>query len=246
MKLHVASDLHLENLTANQAVKLVKQFESIDKTGVDALVLAGDICSFRDDRYRRMAESIASFCGMYKTVVYVAGNHDHWGTTVETATDRCAQLMSKHPNLIVLDCTTTTMCGNVWFGGTLWYQPQSSGYFIDLSKVLSGAGSIYEKNLQFTDALSGAGASIVVSHHFPTSESIAEEWRGYRNNGYFCAYIDEQIEALPVKPKLWIHGHTHNPMDYISGLGFRVYANPYGYENEGLNPEFWNRLEVNV
>jgi Icc-related predicted phosphoesterase len=90
-------------------------------------------------------------------------------------------------------------------------------------------------------------SEVVVTHHYPTDESIAPRWQGEPSNVFFSARIDKTLQKHPNSNiKLWIHGHTHDPMDFVSKYGFRVYCNPHGYPGEGSNRNFWDRLLVEV
>ena len=69
---------------------------------------------------------------------------------------------------------------------------------------------------------------VVVTHHAPSSESIAECYKhDTLMNGAFHSDLSEFILDRP-QIKLWTHGHMHNQSDY--GIGdTRVVCNPRGY-----------------
>jgi Icc-related predicted phosphoesterase len=69
---------------------------------------------------------------------------------------------------------------------------------------------------------------VVVTHHAPSSESIAECYKGDKlMNGAFHSDLSEFILDRP-QIKLWTHGHMHNVSDYVIG-NTRVVCNPRGY-----------------
>jgi len=69
---------------------------------------------------------------------------------------------------------------------------------------------------------------VVVTHHAPTHESIAEYYKGDTlMNGAFASDLSELIMDRP-QIKLWTHGHMHNQSDYMIG-DTRVVCNPRGY-----------------
>jgi len=69
---------------------------------------------------------------------------------------------------------------------------------------------------------------VVVTHHAPTSISIAECYRfDTLMNGAFASDLSEFIMDRP-QIKLWTHGHMHNVSDYMVGET-RVVCNPRGY-----------------
>ena len=69
---------------------------------------------------------------------------------------------------------------------------------------------------------------VVVTHHAPSSISIAECYRhDTLMNGAFASDLSEFILNRP-QIKLWTHGHMHNVSDYMIG-DTRVVCNPRGY-----------------
>jgi predicted phosphodiesterase len=71
---------------------------------------------------------------------------------------------------------------------------------------------------------------VVVGHHSPSKQSTHEM---YANdtvmNGGYSSDLNEFIENHP-EIKLWTHGHTHHPFDYVVGET-RIVCNPRGYIN---------------
>jgi predicted phosphodiesterase len=69
---------------------------------------------------------------------------------------------------------------------------------------------------------------VVCTHHSPSFQSVAP-W--YANdqlmNGAYHSSLEELIERRPCI-KLWTHGHTHEPFDYMVH-DTRVVCNPRGY-----------------
>jgi hypothetical protein len=76
---------------------------------------------------------------------------------------------------------------------------------------------------------------IVVSQHLPSPRSTHARHAGSPINCFFVCDIEHLIVAR--QPRLWIHGHTHESMDYRIGCT-RVLCNPYGYEGVETNPSF--------
>jgi predicted phosphodiesterase len=122
MKIAVCSDLHLE-------------FETLELTndsGVDVLILSGDICVARDlmdydangivdfgksARYHKFFQECSE---RFPHVLYVAGNHEHYhGDFAHTLSDLKKRL-AYLKNLHILDREVFEIDDTVFVGGTLW------------------------------------------------------------------------------------------------------------------------------
>jgi 3',5'-cyclic AMP phosphodiesterase CpdA len=87
------------------------------------------------------------------------------------------------------------------------------------------------------------GKTIVVTHHAPLRESLAERFANDLASAGFISHLPDLV-APPVA--LWVHGHTHTPFDYVAN-GTRVVCNPRGYvdrrRNRLENPHFvWDKI----
>ena len=86
---------------------------------------------------------------------------------------------------------------------------------------------------------------VVVGHHAPSRLSTHEM---YKNdtimNGGYSSDMDEFIVDHP-QIKLWTHGHTHHPFDYMIGET-RVICNPRGYINYEPEASNFELLTVEV
>jgi predicted phosphodiesterase len=80
---------------------------------------------------------------------------------------------------------------------------------------------------------------VVVTHHTPSLSSSSGSYR-HKNSpdlltySYSCnksKYVDLIIDKI--RPDMWIHGHTHHPVDYML-KDTNVVHNPVGYPNEAL------------
>jgi hypothetical protein len=69
---------------------------------------------------------------------------------------------------------------------------------------------------------------VIVGHHSPSYMSIHEMYKNeYLMNGGYHSDLSEFILDHP-QVKLWTHGHTHMPFDYVIGET-RIVCNPRGY-----------------
>jgi hypothetical protein len=68
----------------------------------------------------------------------------------------------------------------------------------------------------------------VVGHHSPSKLSTHPRYANEREmNGAYSSDLSEFILDHP-EIKLWTHGHTHHPFDYMIG-DTRIVCNPRGY-----------------
>lgn len=85
-----------------------------------------------------------------------------------------------------------------------------------------------EKLKQFAEAIPNEKI-VVVSHHAPSPQSVAPHYKqDFHMNGGYHAYLDEFIMDHP-QIKTWVHGHMHDPVDYMIG-STRILSNPRGYK----------------
>jgi Icc-related predicted phosphoesterase len=99
----------------------------------------------------------------------------------------------------------------------------------------------HEKMIDYIDhATRDPGSYIVVGHHCPSEQSVAECYKGSLLNGAFRSKLDDFIEQRP-QIRLWIHGHTHHNFDYCIGET-RVVCNPRGYIGHEASAD-WFKLQ---
>lgn len=86
---------------------------------------------------------------------------------------------------------------------------------------------------------------VVVGHHAPSRQSIHEMYaHDTVMNGGYSSNLDEFILDHP-QIKLWTHGHTHHPFDYVVGET-RVVCNPRGYINYEPEAANWTLKTVEI
>lgn len=112
------------------------------------------------------------------------------------------------------------------------YIPAGSKMKKELSQFSpTAAAEEHKKSLDYIDAVIEQHPDnniIVIGHHAPSHKSIHEEYRHDTiMNGAFASNLDDFIAYRP-QIKLWIHGHTHSPFDYMIS-STRVVCNPRGY-----------------
>ena len=252
MKIHILSDLHLG----------FSGFEQ-PRTDADVVVLAGDIA-----RPRAAAEWALGFD---RPVLYVPGNHEFYGGTLQGTIDELSRLLAgSHVEL--LDDTEVVMGGVRFLGSILWTDFRVCGegeaqaaamaeaqrLMRDFSRIGNDAtgGPFTPQDaaarfaqhaawLQSRLAAPHAGPTVVVTHHAPARGSIHPRFAGSLLSAGFVSDAERLLGADRVQ--LWIHGHTHDSFDYAVN-GTRVVCNPRGYAKDGVpeNARFDPQLIVEV
>ena len=93
------------------------------------------------------------------------------------------------------------------------------------------AAIIHKETLEIIDALTMDKHDqkfVVVGHHAPSKLSTHPRYKNeYTTNGGYSSDLSEFILDRP-QIKVWTHGHTHDPYDYMIG-STRIICNPRGY-----------------
>jgi Icc-related predicted phosphoesterase len=122
MKIAIASDVHLEfgDLFLN------------NEENADVLILSGDICVAADfrksDPYgilengktNRYTDFFVRCANEFKNVIYVAGNHEHYGGDYAETFTILRKYLGSIPNLHILDKEHVVIDDVTFIGGTLW------------------------------------------------------------------------------------------------------------------------------
>ena len=261
MRVHVMSDIHFEHMQREDGEAFFKQVEELQKRDpADLLILAGDICQVGRHEIFWKAK-LAQLCGYYRKVLYVPGNHEYYRSSFYDV-DKFMESVDGDPNFwnfIQLDHGPLTFEGQRFIGNTMWFPDTGEDLWTkrmmsDFSVIGSGHSpfepTVYQRHDEFRlKVLANVNSKdVVVTHHTPLKASIDKQYLGSPINPFFCADIEHLLHEGTL-PKLWIHGHTHSPFDYIHELGqakMRVYCNPFGYPGEGENSRFWDRVAIDI
>ena len=225
------SDLHFEHQPDYGAALLA----SLDRGGADALVLAGDILSFKlPDRalaaFRRFAE-------VYGRVLYVPGNHEYYKCSTQEGAKVLRALAAEVPGLTVLEAgTVSELGGRRVLGGTMWFgrHPKDNLYRIALNDFALIEGFtpwVWQENRAFVEFLHDQlrEGDLVVTHHLPSSRSSPAIFRSSPIEMFFVC--DQEALIAERKPAAWLHGHSHGRASYDLGPT-KVRCNPKGYPKE--------------
>lgn len=254
MRLLVLSDLHLE---FDRALAIPPAARP------DVAVLAGDIWS-DESAVRWAGETFPC------PVVFVPGNHEYYERELRRSR-RAMAACARGAKVHVLDDGEVILDGVRFLGATLWTDFALLGdreaamaaahrgmTDFRLIRIDDGVGdppraftpadaaSLHAASLRFLSASLARphhGPTVVVTHHLPSSRSVAPRWTGYTLNAAFASDLDRFIEVY--RPYLWVHGHTHDSFDYQIGET-RVVCNPRGYLPREPNPSFDPGLIVEI
>lgn len=232
MKIQLASDLHFECHPIQHYQETGLRF--VQQTDADVLVLAGDIINLDG----RLTKYLLEFCQRYPHVVYVPGNHEYWGQTIEESEAQLRKL-SRIPNLHILSHITgyeVTIEGQRFVGDTLWVPdtPDARMRTTNDPQFIPGVIPwLFDRHEQFKHWLvSSQGlkpTDVLVTHYMPSYACVSPRFRGFTLNAWFVGDIEPII--FNIQPKLVLFGHTHDPFDQQLG-DVRFVCNPGGYPAE--------------
>jgi len=213
LKIQYMSDLHLE-------------FGSMDvpeRLG-DVLVLAGDIHTGY-----KVAAYLNKCAEVFPYVLYVFGNHEFYHDDYLTLQEEVTSQVAS--NVFVLDNKDVTIEGVHFVGSLLWSDMTFTAFAaLNDSRLIQNLSyndvlEEFKQNLQYLKDTVTKDC-VVITHHAPDYDSIAEMYKGDKINSGFACSILHHFED--VKPKVWIHGHLHNNVDYLKN-GINVVSNCRGY-----------------
>lgn len=184
-------------------------------------------------------------------VVYVAGNHEFyhgkWKATLQYLRDECA----KFNNVYFLENDVKVIDDTTFIGATLWTD-MNKGDPLTLHAIndmmndfriirndehgytkLRPAHAMYrhQQTISYLKSVLPDMKDrkiVFVGHHAPSKQSTHPKYvNEYLMNGGYSSDLSEFILDHP-EIKLWTHGHTHDPFDYMIGET-RIFCNPRGY-----------------
>jgi Icc-related predicted phosphoesterase len=250
LKILVLSDLHLE---------FAPFYPAKDK--VDVVVLAGDI--WTGDQ----AIAWARNAWPDTRIIYVAGNHEFYKRDRLRVLDDLRASGEKY-GVDFLENDEVVIDGVRFLGCTLWTDFQlfgNSKYLDSLQEANRGLNDfrlIMQNNSRFTAEDSETlhhesrgwlkeklfdqpinGQTVVVTHHCPSWHSVAPRFQDIPLAPCFASRLEDLLGAST----LWVHGHTHDSLDYVLNET-RVVCNPRGYvlgrnENEDFNQNLIIKLD---
>lgn len=266
MHINLMSDLHLD-------------FADLELPGGDILILSGDVCEAkrykkdmynpdmvllpgervdrRPDRYARFFEEE---CRKYNTVIYVMGNHEHYGYQFQKTYGHLQEQLPGNVHLLERECykidDVTFICGTLWTDMnnhdalTMYHMTSMMNDYRQIT-MFNEAKNVYhrltpertvEEHVKMKQYISSVVEGrpnekfVVVGHHAPSKLSTHPHYaHDTIMNGAYSSDLSEFILDRP-QIKAWTHGHTHHQFDYMIGE-CRVMCNPRGYKGYELQAE---------
>jgi predicted phosphodiesterase len=246
MRLHVLSDLHLEQ-------------DPVVPPGVEAdvIVLAGDVGNGTRgvDWARNWADG--------RPVLYVAGNHEFYGHSLPDLIDDLREAAAGS-SVYVLENDEVILDGIRFLGCTLWSDFEFGGreqraeamafcerVVNDYEQISFGPGGralaardtlkchqVSRRWLETMLARPYDGKTVIITHHAPLIRRVPPLPELRALAGAFASDVTDLMGGDRVA--MWIYGHTHRVAD-LTLRGTRVLSNPYGYPHqpvEGFDPGF--------
>jgi Icc-related predicted phosphoesterase len=251
MRIALASDIHLEF-----GDLLLKNEENAEVLILSGDICTAKVFKHKP-KERAMVKDFFRRCSFqFPHVVYVMGNHEHYDFDIAKTYDRLKAELADLPNIHLLEKETWEHNGTTFVGGTLWTNMNKNDSLTlwhcgqrmndfqlikNGNRGISGGGYVsrwsaedsvedHKKMLDYINITTQdkTKSYVVVTHHAPSSESIAECYKhDTLMNGAFHSDLSEFILDRP-QIKMWTHGHMHNQSDYSIG-DTRVVCNPRGY-----------------
>ena len=234
-----SSDIHVEFHRDHGAAFIAGMPDS------DVLVCAGDL-----GNAKTFAEALEALCRRYPHVIYVMGNHEAYGSSISDVRRTLDAMDARLPGLHYLENNTCEIDGQRFVGSTLWV-PRLPGIealepmMNDFRLIADAPDAIYDENTRAVDWLAKVVRStdVVVTHHLPSPRSTHARHADSPIKCFFVCDVESLIADR--QPRLWIHGHTHDSMDYAIGHT-RVLCNPYGYQGVEPNSQYVPSLTVSL
>jgi len=251
-KIIILSDLHIE-FGAFSIPPIENEKETI-------VILAGDIGVAKENHTYK--SFIHDTCERFHTVIWILGNHEHYHSNFCKSKEILCHDTRSYVNLHIAEKETVIVDDYAFICATLWTNIRNKnanaivevGHSINDFKLIATNDSDPHNKILLTPddtIIDFEQASafifqeinvqhdnnkipIVVTHHGPSYLSVHPRFASCVVNAAFVSNLDADI--IRTKPRIWIHGHTHDSFDYQIG-DTRVIANPRGYISRYSDPE---------
>ncbi len=225
MRVQIMSDLHLDHWP----------LEPFD-VEADVLAVAGDLAVTP-----RAAWEFFARVPRHVPCIYVLGNHEHDRRPFPALADYRRRLRTL-PNVKLLENQVAEMSGVRFVGATLWSRVTPQQYRdveqnmarVDTRATPARVTAVHTDTVRWLEtAIPNHKPTVVVTHMAPSHRSTAAHHATSRVSSYFATNLEHLIRRT--QPRMWVHGHMHDPVDYRCGTT-RIVSNPRGYP--GQNADF--------
>lgn len=220
----------------------------------DCLILAGDIAEFcelhpkSELSYNKFDDFFSTVSSEFKHVVYIAGNHEYYGFTIEHGKQHINNYLESMNigNIKFLNNDSVDIDGVMVHGATNWTNFNNGDWSAMESARLRMNDYRYIKNsddeyltptiaLQhhlesmnfLRSAVSDNKRCVVVTHHAPLYNCIDS---GHSSGDLDHAYASDLGNFILDNNNIaaWCFGHTHGRVDFMCG-NTRIMSNCRGY-----------------
>lgn len=236
------SDVHLRN----------GEYEMKAAADAEILLIAGDVCAACEPALRDFLERAAGH-PEYRHVVFVKGNHELFGSSMEETDAILAEMARAVPKLVVLNRSTFDVPGTDLriAGCTLWSRVSEAqrrrvthevgDFRLIRGWTLEKRHEEHERDVDFVaEAMGGAVRDgkrlLLMTHHAPVLRvgSATVHRSGPHTSSYEC-----DIEGLLVPPiAAAVFGHTHFSTQLTLANGVRLLSNQRGRVEDVENDAF--------
>lgn len=201
------------------------------------LIIAGDFCQV--DKWCK--NDLNKIFSQYEQVYYLFGNHEFYNTNIFEIDKNIEYLDSKYKNVKLIPSNHYCEEENILFF-TNWHEPiyKDTHNIADSRFIVSYVEHVKEMRTREDTFLSeiikrDIKPKYIVTHYLPFEESVSTRFKTSSINKFFLS--DRSLEIEILRPKIVIHGHTHDEKNYIkkyknSNLSVAVRCNPIGYPME--------------
>lgn len=223
------SDLHLD--MRKNPMRMLTDIEPTSST----LLIAGDLCEARNVK----AEWLDVLSEKYGYIYAIMGNHEYYGSTMEDAERLMLEVTPPNMKYLFNELEYCIDKDITIAGTTLWFPNQPENLLHkhrmnDFSYIANFEKWVYQEHSIAKSFLSQIRADVWMMHHLPFLRSVHPRYKGDQLNRFFVGDISNEFTAHNEPPRIIVHGHTHEPFDYMVG-DTRVVCNPLGYPGEGNN-----------
>lgn len=244
MKIRFFSDLHNEfaNARVNTNDYHIKEHPE-DKDTV--LCLLGDIGT-----KARAIDYANSFSDRFKAIILIAGNHDYYGTSIQSLQDKwkAEAKINVYPlfsDIVVIDdivfvgCTMWTNFNNedslVMFEAPrimrpdykkITYRHSNGKYSLITPEIILKEHTAFVSYLKFILSEFKDKKIVVCTHHSPSYTNESKQFAGNMSSYYYHSNLNDIVCDVDA----WLFGHTHYNVHSVVGEKSTVMSsNQRGY-----------------